>query len=148
MVEEGDLDASPTRKVAMPKLEQRVPAPFSPEEMQSLLDACNRRSPIGARNYAMTLTLLDTGLRMTEFASLRVGDVEMHNGMVVVMGKGQKQRQVRVGSKARTAILKMLAFRGGERETGPLWEAYNCPQTETTLPLPVPLALGWTIVVS
>ena len=66
--------------------------------MQRLLSTCNRRTALGARNYAMTLALLDTGLRVTEFAGLRVGDVDMRNGMVVVVGKGQKQRQVRIGS--------------------------------------------------
>ena len=130
LVREGDLDASPMRKVAMPRLEQRVPAPFSPEEIRRLLDACDQRDALGVRNRAIVLTLLDTGLRAAELVSLCVGDVNMRSGMLTLMGKGRKQRTVRVGSKARAAILRMLALGQGARHGDPLWAtcASNAPQ--------------------
>jgi len=58
------------------------------------------------------LALLDTGLRAAEFCSLRVGDLDMRSGLAIVTGKGSKQRTVRVGAKARGAIVKMLALTG------------------------------------
>ena len=54
---------------------------------------------------------MDTGLRATEFASLHVGSIDARSGLVTVFGKGQKQRQVRVGATARGAIIKMLGYR-------------------------------------
>lgn len=125
LVEEGHMDESPMRKVAMPRLEKRVPPAFSREDVQKLLVACDRSTVIGVRNYAVVLTLLDTGLRAGEFVSLRVGDVDMRTGLATVLGKGQKQRTVRAGSKARSTILHMLAFRHEVQDGDPLWVAHS-----------------------
>ncbi len=121
LVQEGDLERSPMQRVAMPRLQARMPAPFTPDEVQTLLDACDRHTSLGARNYALCLTLLDTGLRAAELVSLRVGDVDMRSGLVTVLGKGQKMRQVRLGARARGAILKMLGYREGAQKGEPLW---------------------------
>ena len=125
LVAEGDLDGNPMSRVAMPRLEKRIPAPFSPDDVTALLEACDRKTPKGSRDYAMILTLLDTGLRASELISLRVGDVDMRSGVIMVMGKGQKQRQVIAGSKARAAILRMLAHRGPVSTGAPLWASYD-----------------------
>jgi len=111
LVAEGDLALSPMRRVAMPRLEKSVPAPFTPEDVRKILKYCPRQTRLGSRNYACALTLLDTGLRVSELCALRLGDIDMRTGLCTVMGKGQKMRQVRVGSKARAATLRMLGFR-------------------------------------
>ncbi|HOQ99109.1 MAG TPA: tyrosine-type recombinase/integrase [Anaerolineae bacterium] len=125
LVREGDLSESPMARVAMPRLEQRVPPPFTPEEVHKLLTACDRKTATGARNYALILVLLDTGLRAAECVALRVGDVDMRTGLAVVLGKGRKQRQVRVGNKARAAILRLMAYRGEPSPRAALWPAYD-----------------------
>ncbi|NLS78689.1 MAG: tyrosine-type recombinase/integrase [Chloroflexi bacterium] len=125
LVEEGDLAQSPMRRVAMPRLEKRVPPPFSPAEVSRLLEVFDRKTALGARNYAILLCLLDTGLRAAEFVSLRAGAVNMRSGLASVMGKGGKQRTIRVGSKARSAIARMLGFRGVVANGDPLWMCYD-----------------------
>lgn len=137
LVSEGDLDRSPMDKVKMPRLEQRIQEPFAVEHIQSLLGHCNRKTPRGARNYAIVLTLLDTGLRAAEFVSLSVSSVNMTTGITTVLGKGRKQRQVRVGSKARSAILRMLGFRGQVRPDDPLWIAYDTLHDQIKGPLSI-----------
>ncbi|NLG49658.1 MAG: tyrosine-type recombinase/integrase [Chloroflexi bacterium] len=137
LVAEGDLDESPMQHVAMPRLQKRVPAPFAPQDVRALLDACDRKSAKGARDYALVLTLLDTGLRASELIGLRVGDVDMRSGLIVVMGKGQKQRQVIAGSKARAAILRMLAYRGAVATGAPLWATYDLDGNECSRGLSV-----------
>jgi len=122
---EGDIAENPMRRVAMPRLEQRIPAPFSPDDVRALLDHCDRHTALGARNYALVLTLLDTGLRASELTGLHVGDVDMRSGLCVVMGKGGKQRQVRIGAKARAAIVRMLGYRPGAEGGAPLWAGYD-----------------------
>ncbi len=124
------MDESPMRHVAMPRLEKRIPAPFSPDDVRALLDACDRKTPKGSRDYALVLTLLDTGLRASELIGLHVGDVDMRSGLIVVMGKGQKQRQVIAGSKARAAILRMLAHRGPVEVGAPLWATFDLDSLE------------------
>jgi integrase/recombinase XerC len=131
LVREGDLDESPMRKVAMPRLEKRVPAPFKADDVKKLLACCDRKTPIGARNYSMVLSLLDTGLRAAEFVSLRIGGLDMRSGLATILGKGRKQRQVRVGSKARAAIVRMMGFRQRVADGEPLWIAYDVNRNES-----------------
>jgi integrase/recombinase XerC/integrase/recombinase XerD len=121
LVREGDLASSPMERVSMPRLEQRIPPPYAPGEVRALLAACDRRTARGARDYAIILTLLDTGLRASELVSLRVGHVDMRTGLATIMGKGGKQRIVRAGAKARGAILRMLGARGDVGQGEPLF---------------------------
>jgi integrase/recombinase XerD len=122
---EGDIDANPMRRVAMPRLDARIPAPFASGDVRALLAACERRTPKGARDYALCLTLLDTGLRAAELCSLTVGSVDMRTGLCVVMGKGGKMRQVRVGARARGAIVRMLGHRQDAAPGAPLWMGHT-----------------------
>jgi site-specific recombinase XerD len=130
LVAEGDMPANPMERVAMPRLEQRVPAPFTAQEVQRLLGACDRRTPKGTRDYALVLTLLDTGLRAGELCALRVGDVDMRSGLCMVMGKGRKMRQVRVGAKARGAIVRLMGHRPGAGTGDALWPAFDAQGRE------------------
>ncbi len=125
LVEEGDLADSPMRRVAMPRLEKRVPAPFTAGDVRLLLAGCDKGTALGTRNYALVLTLLDSGLRASEAMGLRVGDVDMRSGLCTVMGKGRKMRQVRIGAKARAALVKMMGYRPDARNGDALWAAYD-----------------------
>lgn len=130
LVNEGDIPDSPMRRVTMPRLEQRVPAPFAPDDVQQLLAGCDRATVTGSRDYAIILVLLDTGLRASELVSLQIGDIDMRSGLCTVMGKGGKMRQVRVGARARQSILRMLSYRSGPESGAPLWMAYGINATE------------------
>jgi len=121
---EGEIAENPMRKVAMPRLEKRIPPPFTPEDIRRLLDGCDR-SPAGLRDRALILVLLDTGLRAAEAVGLTVGAVNMRTGLCTVIGKGRKQRTVRVGNKARAAVLRYLQTRPDARPDSPLWAAYD-----------------------
>jgi site-specific recombinase XerD len=70
LVEEGELESSPMRRVSMPRLEKRIPPPFSRDDVQKLLSCCDRRTALGARNFAIAVTLLDTGLRVQDRKSV------------------------------------------------------------------------------
>ena len=131
LVREGDLTKSPMDKVTMPRLERRIPAPFEARGVRKLLAHCDRKRAIGARDYAIALTLLDTGLRAAEFCSLRLGDLNMRSGIATIMGKGRKQRTVRAGTKARGAIARMLGLRSRMAEGEPLWMAYDIQGKES-----------------
>jgi len=130
LVREGDLETSPMARVDMPRLAKRVLPPFTPKEAQALLTRCDRKTAIGMRNYAIVLTLMDTGLRASELVSLGIGDMDMRSGLVSVLGRGQMQRTVRAGNKARAAIVRMLAFREEVRDGAPLWVAYDIKRRE------------------
>jgi integrase/recombinase XerC len=120
LVREGDLAENPMLRVDMPRLDARIPPPFSPDDVNKLLSACDR-SVVGLRNRAIVIGLLDSGLRLSEFVSLRVGDVNMRTGLCSVMGKGRKMRQVCFGAKSRAVMVKYLAALGDVEQNQPLW---------------------------
>ena len=107
-------------RVPLVKLEQQIVQPFSTDDVRRLLAAINRGVRAGTRNYALVLFLLDTGVRASECVSVRLDDVDWERGRVRVLhGKGQKQRWVGIGERARAALTDYLLVRG-EAE-GPLF---------------------------
>ena len=124
-VREGDLAVSPMTRVTMPRVRKSLLPPLTLEEVKRLLAECDRRTAVGARNYAMLLTLLDTGLRASELVQLNVGDIDARTGVCTLIGKGRKQRVVRVGRTGRSAILRMLQLRQNSSPEAPLWVGYD-----------------------
>ena len=66
---------NPVDRIKTPKIEQRVVQALSPQEVQTLLLHCPPKSPLGCRNRAILMMLLDTGVRVSELASLSITDV-------------------------------------------------------------------------
>lgn len=95
-----------------PKQPQLTIEPLTDAEVKQLLASINTKSPGGARNYAIILTLLDTGLRLSELSYLKVGDVHLDSRhcYVKVLGKGQKERIVYLGRRAHEALLTYTTF--------------------------------------
>jgi integrase len=65
-----------------------VPKYLTPEEVERLLKACNRRTPIGRRDYAILLLLARLGLRAGEVIALQIDDLNWRAGEILVRGKG------------------------------------------------------------
>src|SRR5690606_5155043 len=94
LVESGYLEQSPFRGVKNIRLPQRIVRPFSADEVAALLAACGD-GPIGVRDRALLMTLLDTGMRCSEVVQLDVTDLDLNTGRLRVrFGKGNKQRVV------------------------------------------------------
>jgi site-specific recombinase XerD len=102
------------RGLRRPKVPRRLIAPFSDSELRSLLALADERE------RALALVLLDTGLRLSELASLRIGDVRP-DGTLHVMGKGAKERIVPIGASARRALVRYLATRSSVAAGDPLF---------------------------
>jgi len=125
---EGLILQSPMRRVKMPRLDRTILPAFTEDEIRALERATDGKGPRDVRNRALILLLLDTGLRLNECASLRLGDVDLATGHVKVMGKGRKERVTRLGGRALKAFLRYLRHRGGQ--TGePLWVGVRGPMT-------------------
>ncbi len=119
----GYVERSAFAQIKKVKLPQRIIQPFSQEDVRKLLDLC-AYSPIGRRDLAMILVMLDTGLRVSELVSLDLDDVNLDLGRIRVLhGKGNKQRVVAFGDECRTGLSSYLGVRGDE--PGPLFVAAN-----------------------
>jgi site-specific recombinase XerD len=80
------------------------------EQVQLLLAQCSSRTTLGSRDKAILMMLLDTGMRVSELASLNMSDVDVNSGAIVVrFGKGGKQRIVRMGRTAQKILWRYVA---------------------------------------
>ena len=112
MIMEGEMTDNPSDAIEAPKLGKYLPAVLSVEEVERLIAAVDLDSAFGKRDRAMLETLYGLGLRVSELISLRISSIWTEQGFVSVIGKGDKQRLVPLGSMARDAIRDYLEVRG------------------------------------
>ncbi|MFH1117166.1 MAG: tyrosine recombinase XerC [Pseudomonadota bacterium] len=118
LVREGVVPSNPTARVKAPKGDQPLPRSLSVDEVHRFF---SRNSDMPVRDLAIFELLYSSGLRVGELTSLRVGDIDVDNGWVKVIGKGRKERYVPVGTKALEALRAYLPVRGMlEMQTGGL----------------------------
>ena len=85
-----------------------LPRGISRADASALLDSCDRRQPLGRRDYAIIITLLRLGLRRGEVASLRLDDVDWRAGELVIHGKGSRQERLPLPADVGAAIAAYL----------------------------------------
>jgi site-specific recombinase XerD len=91
-------------RLQIPKTTKKVRDILCAEEIADIMTSLNPRTEIGARDQAIFLLLLDTGMRAGELCNLRLGDIHLDEGYAVVFGKGKKQRPVKIGTRAAKAV--------------------------------------------
>jgi integrase/recombinase XerD len=90
----------PTALLESPKLKRELPDVLGFEEIESLINAIDLSKPEGGRNKAILETLYSCGLRVTELVNLGISSLHMDVGFIRVIGKGNKERLVPIGSEA------------------------------------------------
>jgi len=103
-VEEGLLDADPSGDVGAPRVPQGIPKALTEAEVDALLGAVPGDGPRPQRDRAILEVLYAGGLRISELVGLDLGDVDLYDGLMRVMGKGSKERVVPLGRSAREAV--------------------------------------------
>ncbi|PSU31911.1 site-specific tyrosine recombinase XerD [Photobacterium lutimaris] len=93
-------DDDPSAMLVSPKLPKRLPKDITEEQVGALLSAPDPNDPIELRDKAMLELLYATGLRVTELVSLTMENVSLRQGVVRVIGKGNKERLVPMGEDA------------------------------------------------
>ncbi len=97
-----------TSVIEAPKTWKKLPDAISLEEIESLLAAPNLKSWQGIRDRAFLELMYATGIRVSEAAGLRLIDLNMDVGYIKCIGKGQKERIVPLGRKAKEALKRYL----------------------------------------
>ena len=95
--------------IETPKKPKHLPNCLSEEEVDKLLAAPDLTSPSGIRDKAMLETMYSSGLRVTELLKLEKGQVNLNKGVVIVFGKGAKERKVPLSDYAVEYIKKYLS---------------------------------------
>ena len=98
----------PSAVLSSPKLPSRLPKYLTEQQIQDLLDAPETSIPLELRDKAMLELLYATGLRVTELVSLTLNNIHLSQGVVRVIGKGNKERIVPMGEEAAYWIEEFL----------------------------------------
>ena len=101
--------ADPTLKLQSAKQALRVPKIMSEAQVEALLAAPDDTTSLGQRDRAMLELMYASGLRVSELVGLKTFHVGLNEGVLRVMGKGNKERLVPFGQIAREAIVRYLA---------------------------------------
>jgi integrase/recombinase XerD len=90
----------PTTLLEAPKLKRALPDVLSFEEIEKIIAQIDLSKPEGGRNKAMLETLYSCGLRVSELVALQLSNLYLDVGFIRVIGKGNKERLVPIGSSA------------------------------------------------
>lgn len=115
LAREDVIESNPMARIPIPKLAQQFPRTYSPDQIKRLLRSFDRKTFAGHRAYTMLVLILDTGLRSSECCGLKVGDVNLTERTMTVMGKGRKTRVVPFGTASAT-LLRGWVNRLGTKE--------------------------------
>ena len=114
LVRQGRRAEDPTLHIRSAKQPQRFPSTLSERQVEALLAAPDVDQPLGLRDRAMLEVLYATGLRVSELVAIRTVEVGLVEGVVRVVGKGDRERLVPLGEEARHWIERYL----GEARAG------------------------------
>ena len=93
------IQVDPSNEIETPKLLKSIPKSISEKEIEKLLDAPDEKTDIGLRDKTMIETLYSCGLRISELTNLELLNLNLRQGVIRVIGKGQKERLVPMGDQ-------------------------------------------------
>ncbi|OQB24521.1 MAG: Tyrosine recombinase XerD [Chloroflexi bacterium ADurb.Bin180] len=108
LVEEEFVTSDPLAKLRRPKVGEPMIEILSEQELSAIFDAISPNTVAGARIFAITLLLLDTGIRASELYGLKIESTHMNEDFIKVLGKGSKERIVPFGSTTKKALLRYI----------------------------------------
>ena len=118
LVDRGPIDENPMHPIKPPGLDEKTVPVVTEDQVRDLLtlaDPALARTPAHrfclVRDRALLYTLWDTPGRLAEIARLRLDDVDLTNGTLLVMGKGRKERRMPIGDAARSVVWDYLQER-------------------------------------
>ncbi len=100
LIERGRLQADPTSLLDPPIQAERFPKTLTEAQVEALLDAPDTGTALGQRDRCMLEVLYATGLRVSELVDLKIFSVSFDEGLVRIIGKGNKERLVPLGENA------------------------------------------------
>ena len=112
LAEEGHVDDDVGAAVAPPPVARGLPKALTEDEVDALLSRVVGDDPVARRDRAILETLYGTGVRISELVTMSLRDLDLHDGFVRVVGKGDKERVVPVLGAAADALAAWLTVEG------------------------------------
>lgn len=110
LMRESKVDTNPFAQVSLPKLEKKLPDFFYEEELEVLFQSVDCSTPAGQRDKALLEIIYATGIRVSECAGIKLSDLDQHLSILLVKGKGNKERYVPYGKFANQAIHEYIEY--------------------------------------
>jgi integrase/recombinase XerD len=104
LVREGTISSDPVALIESPKTGRGLPRALTEEQVESLLEAPDTGTLLGMRDKAMLELMYATGLRVSELVGLELSNLNLNQGVIRVIGKGQKERLVPIGDEAHESL--------------------------------------------
>jgi site-specific recombinase XerD len=114
-VDEDEIRVSPMQRLRRPQLDEQPRHVLSDEQLRALLAACEGKGFVERRDSAIVRVLIDTGMRRAELVGMRLADIDWQTGLVLIRGKGERGRYVRLGRKALRAVDSYVRVRARQR---------------------------------
>jgi site-specific recombinase XerD len=135
--DEGEITASPMVNMSPPSVPENPPPMLSDDQVRALLKACEGRGFEERRDTAIIRLFFDTGMRRSELAYLRLGDLDLDQNLARVTGKGNRQRIIPFGRKTAQAIDRYLRERSRHPHAAEnaLWLGRQGPLTDSAVDL-------------
>ncbi|MFY0672621.1 MAG: site-specific tyrosine recombinase XerD [Bacteroidia bacterium] len=100
LIEEELLEENPFKHIDTPKIRRKLPVVLSTEEIEEMMAQIDRSAPEGERNKTIIEMLYSCGLRVSELVNLEIANIYWNDEFVRVIGKGNKERLIPIGSVA------------------------------------------------
>lgn len=104
LVIENIIEKDPTELLEAPKTTRKLPDVLSVEDIDLLLSSIDLSQSQGLRNKAIIEALYGCGLRVTELVNLKISNLHIDSGYIIVIGKGNKERLIPIGVAASKSI--------------------------------------------
>ena len=108
LVFEGYLKSSPMSNIESPKLGRKLPDILNVEEISQMISSINIKEKFGQRNKTIIEILYGTGIRVSELIELNISNIFFKENLIRVLGKGDKERFVPIGLKAKKSIIDYI----------------------------------------
>jgi len=108
LVFEGYLKSSPMSNIESPKLGRKLPDILNVEEISQMINSINIKEKFGQRNKTIIEILYGTGIRVSELIELKISNIFFKENLIRVLGKGDKERFVPIGLKAKKSIIDYI----------------------------------------
>jgi integrase/recombinase XerD len=112
LIRENAIKEDPTAQIAMPKIGRALPKSLTEEEVDSLLGAPTTKDCLGSRDRTMLEVLYATGLRVSELVNLKISQVNLNQGVLRIVGKGDRERLIPLGEES---VKWLMEFAQGAR---------------------------------
>ena len=117
LVEEGHLTSDPSSRLRGGRRKRTLPKPLGEEEIVRLIDSVSDVTPFDRRDRALLELLYDTGARVSEVAGINIEDLDFDEELIILTGKGSKQRLVPMGATLK-GVLRSYLEAGGRDVIG------------------------------